>query len=377
MSDSKAYQPEEQDLKLARLLDQTLDSVDSAREPAAPGQDPLLPFLAAYKSAVTLKSESSADTHLWQSIEQAIENKNASGSNSFEIQPDDRPGMLSEVLHDADHKDRSHIPSGPRPWRQQKPVIRKDEPVPRMNIRWVPLLTRVAALLALVAFIWLLLTREQAMEPELIAQSGSEQQTVTLLDGSRVTLRPYSELHRISESDARQMYQVKGEGYFEVAATDRQRQFSVLTDDARVIVTGTRFTVGTWDRRTRVFLEQGSVLMSLADGSSEINLRPGETGEVVDGSVTSSTQVSSDAHIAWLNDMLILDKRSLASIIREIRQHFNVLVVISADLQDVKLTGTLVLDDPRQILQDLAVSTGATLQQPEPGRFILSTAGQN
>ena len=345
MADPNAYQPDEQDLKLARLLDQAVDSVDSAREQPAREQDPLLPFLAAYKSAVNLKTESPADARLWQRIEQAI---------------DDRP----------------QTSPGPRPWRQQMPVIRKDEPVPKMTVRWVPLLARVAALLALVAFMWLLLTRDQVPEPELIAQTGPDKQIVALLDGSRVTLRPYSELHHIAGDETAQMYRVTGEGYFEVAP-ERQRQFSVLTGDARVVVTGTRFSISTWDHRTRVYLEQGSVMMSLADGSSGTMLKPGETGEIVDGSVATSTETPSETHIGWLDDVLVLDRRPLASIIREIRQHFNIYVQVSPDLVDVELSGTLVLDDPGQILEDLAVSAGATLEQPEPGRYILARTGRN
>ncbi len=356
MTDPNAYQPDEQDLKLARLLDQSVDSVDSVREPQARGQDPLLPFLVEYKSAAILKTHTSADTHFWQRIEQAMEDRDAAVLAKTGVEP--------------------HAVPGPRPWREQKPVIRKDEPAPRMTVSWLPLLTRVAALLALVAFIWLLLTRDQVLEPELIAHTGSEKQTVTLLDGSRVTLRPHTELHRITENDTGQVYRVSGEGYFEVVP-ERQRQFVVMTNDARVTVTGTRFTVGTWDRHTRVFLEQGSVMMSLADSSFETILQPGETGEVIDRSVATSTEIPSEAHLGWLNDVLVLDKRPLASIIREIRQHFNVLIVVSSDLADVELSGTLILDDPRQILEDLAVSSGATLEQPEPGRYILTSAGQN
>lgn len=381
MADPNAYQPDEQDLKLARLLDQSVDSVDSAGGPQALGQDPLLPFLAAYKSAVSLKAESSAEDRLWQRIEQSMENMDASESASTELRPDEHSVSQtdSQPISQTETLPGDQLPAatGPRPWRQQKPVIRKEEPVPRMTVRWLPLLTRVAAMLALVVFMWLLLTRDQVFEPELIAQTGSEKQTITLLDGSRVTLRPYSELHRISEVDTEQIYLVSGEGYFEIAAVESRRQFVVLTEDARVSVTGTHFTVGTWDRHTRVFLEQGSVLMSLADGSSETTLHPGETGEIVEGSVITSTEIPSKAHLGWLNEVLVLDRRPLVSIIREIRQHFNVHVVVPADLADFELSGSLALDDPGHILQDLALSIGATLEQPEPGLYILSTAGQN
>jgi hypothetical protein len=49
MTDPNAYQPDDQDMKLARWLDQSMDSSDSARESLARGQDPLLPLLSAYK----------------------------------------------------------------------------------------------------------------------------------------------------------------------------------------------------------------------------------------------------------------------------------------------------------------------------------------
>jgi ferric-dicitrate binding protein FerR (iron transport regulator) len=324
---------------------------------------------------------------LWQSIEHAIENRASSSSAKTVVGTQDLSG--TRIAEETGTKsgsnsgpgpdvDQEKQPlSGPRSWRRQKPVIRKNEPVPRMNVSWLPLLARVAALLALVAFIWLLLTRDQFHGPELIAQTGSAKQAVTLLDGSRVTLRPYSELHRISEAETGLTYRISGEGYFEVFATERERRFSVLTDDARVVVTGTSFTVSNWDRHTRVFLEQGSVLMSLADGSSETILQAGETGEIVSGYVATSTEIPAEAHMGWLDNVLVLDKRPLASVIREVMHHFNILVVVPADLADAGLSGTLVLDDHVQILEDLALSIGAALEQPEPGRYILTTAGQN
>ncbi len=368
MADPNAYNFDEKDLNLARMLDQVMDSADPTHERAVHGQDPLLPYLDAYKSAVTLKVEDSAGALHWQRIEQGMMKQDEAASVSAERQQSDQI--------DAQPHPEGHTLSGARPWRQEQPVSRQDGPVPKMTVRWLPLLTRVAALLALAAFMWLLISRQQVPEPELIAGAHTQKQTVTLLDGTSVTLRPHSKLYRIVEVETEQRYEIRGEGYFEVIPI-RQRKFVVVTDDARVTVTGTRFSVGTWDNHTRVFLEKGSVLLSLADGSSETPLAPGEEGKVTETSITTFSEVPAETHLGWLNDVLVLDRRPLSSIIRELRHHFNIQVAISPDLVDLELSGTLVLDDPEIILQDVALSAGAILEQPEPGRFLIISTGEN
>jgi len=348
MTDPKAYHSDEQDLKLARLLDQSMDQAGSTRDTDAPGQDPLLPFLAAYKSAVQLKEEAPADNDLWLAVEKAIEDKEA---------------------------DRSAAP-GLRPWRHEQPVSREDGPAPEMKVRWLPLLVRVAALFMLVVFMWMLLTRQDMPEPQLVLQTTSEKQQATLPDGTLVTLRPYSELFRLTGHDTGQRYKITGEGYFDIASLPH-RSFVVMTDDAMVRVTGTRFSVSTWDRHTRVYLEKGAVLMALPDGSSAAALSPGETGRVHNGSIATMTDIPTGTHLGWLEDELVLDRRSLSSIIREIGHHFNVSISVSPDLVDAELSGTVVLDDAEAVIRDLAVSIGASVEQPEPGYFIVASSGEN
>lgn len=370
MAERNTDHPEEQDLKLARMLDRSVDTSDSAREMTGPGQDPLLPFLLAYKSVSRLDTHAPASESLWSAVASAIERQAAAEAGTSTA--------ASTVVSTASDTDSTspadQTGTGPRPWREQPGSQRAEEP-PRMTVRWLPLMARIAALFMLVFFLWMLLFRQDTPEPQLALRSEAEKQQMTLPDGSLVTLRPHSALYRLTEHESEQRYRIEGEGYFEVASIPHRR-FVVMTGDAMVTVTGTRFSVGTWDRQTRVYLEQGAVLMSLTDGSSETALTPGETGRVDNGIIATTTGIPAGTILGWLEDELVLDRRPLSSIIREIGHHFNVSISVSADLVDAELSGTLVLDDAESIVRDLALSIGASMEQPGPGQFILIPSGQ-
>jgi transmembrane sensor len=371
MTERKTDRPSEQDLRLARQLDRSMDTADSAREEPGPGQDPLLPFLMSYKSASQLATQTQANESLWPAMEAAIKQVDAARAEVSTLASSaESSATIADRAAVADQKG-----TVPRPWREQPGSQRAEDP-PRMKVRWMPLLARVAALFMLVFFLWMLLFRQQSPEVQIALRTAAEKQQVALPDGSLVTLRPHSALYHLSDNDSGQWYRIEGEGYFEVTSNP-QRQFVVMTDDAMVTVTGTRFSVGTWDRHTRVYLEQGAVLMSLADGSSVTALSPGETGRVDNGSIATAGGIPASTFLGWLEDELVLDRRPLSSITREIGHHFNVSISVSSDLVDAELSGTLVLDDAESILRDLALSIGASVEQAGPGQFNLVPTGQN
>lgn len=316
---------DDEDLRLARYLDQVVRAADPSEKHQPSRKDPLLPFLSAYKSEARLKVDRDAGDQVWESMKKSM-------TVPFEAEP--------------------------------------------MNIRWVPLLVRVAALLAVTILMGLFFFFSGAQKPELLAESASEKSELMLDNGTQVILRPNSQLFLINRDADEQHYKLLGEGFFNVPE-NQSVTFSIFARDAVVTVKGTRFSVGTWDKHTKIYLQKGSVLVALQDGSQPIVLSQGATALVDHNSIQLVQGKDSPESLGWLSDELELDSRPLSSIAREISHHFNITVHISPELQEEELSGTLALDNPQHILHDIAVSTGSVLEEPEPGYFQLRRMDSN
>jgi ferric-dicitrate binding protein FerR (iron transport regulator) len=218
MANNDSYQPDPQDLELARLLDR--DFMDD--KPSA-DTDPLMPFLKEYKVRSRLK-----------------------------IRAESGPGLFRDIQNEIDSE---HKKSG--------------------VFRLHPAFWRVAAVLLVAAILSLIYLFTDLRQPELLAESGSSAIQTTLIDGSQVTLRPYSAIYTLSESQEEQRYEIRGEVYFEVEQLPG-RDFIVMTEFAMARITGTAFTISSWGERSRIFLESGSLHFSMPDGSQQVELFPGQ-----------------------------------------------------------------------------------------------------
>jgi len=201
----------------------------------------------------------------------------------------------------------------------------------------------------------------QLSEPALIAESGAVQQVTELADGSIVTLRPNSQLYELESSDDRQIYRIDGEAFFDVAE-NRDRLFTAISGDAKVVVTGTKFTLSNWSSGVRVYLESGSVTFSSLDDSESVNLQPGEFSEQIGNRITVPATIGEQSYTGWLTDELRLNSRTVSDVVAEIEHHFNIRLKIPDSVADERLTGSLQLEDREQVLSDLALSLN--------GRFV-------
>jgi hypothetical protein len=114
---------------------------------------------------------------------------------------------------------------------------------------------------------WKKVLKAADWEPSSSLRSGDRVARFTLSDGTRATLRPRSEL-RILASAPPSLSLEKGEVFFDVIP-GAGRQFSVVTPDARVQVTGTQFSVKRSDH-TEVYVSAGEVHVSNEKGDVKV-----------------------------------------------------------------------------------------------------------
>lgn len=218
----------------------------------------------------------------------------------------------------------------------------------------------VILIAAFIGFYWL--TLQPQLELELVAESGSEIEIVTLVDGSEVTLRPNSRLHRVSSLEDARTYKLEGEAFFDVF-TDPSAPFTVDGDQGTVTVLGTRFNLSTWGDKAIVYLEEGQVSFTSNLSGEELILSPGQSSKVQEGTIELLSQVSAEQFIDWISNTIVFNGNSPQEVIFELNQHYGVTINIDQLQNRIGIDGTLRLDSINQTLDDLGLVLGGTFRQ--------------
>lgn len=225
----------------------------------------------------------------------------------------------------------------------------------RQRVYWA-----AAAAIALLVFLSILLLRQP--DPQLIAESGSTISVIELVDGSTATLRPNTQLYKVSISESRHNYALSGEALFDVESIP-ERIFSVEAGAGRVVVTGTKFNIHDRGERASVYLIEGEVIFETIDRQESVRLSPGEAA-IVDRTkrLTEPFTFEPDEITGWTQNRLVFREREAGSIFEELEFHFNIRIEAPAEIRQESLGGSIPLDSVDESLQDL----GTVLE----GRFV-------
>lgn len=220
-----------------------------------------------------------------------------------------------------------------------------------------------AAILLIVSLFTQLIWQSGDPEPALIAEAGTTVETVTLKDGSYVTLRPNSSLHKLTQTESVHSYSLSGEALFEVESMPG-RTFSVEAGSGRVVVTGTRFNLNDRDERATVYLIEGAVRLETIDGSRAVNLSPGESAEIdADSKLSELLAFNTDEVTDWIRNRLTFNEREARSIFSELEFHFGIRIEAPADIEEEILGGSIQLNSAEQSLEDLGTVLGGSFEQ--------------
>ena len=215
----------------------------------------------------------------------------------------------------------------------------------------------VLLIAAFIGFYWISINPT----PKLVAHSDSVIQTITLEDGTQVTLRPYSELYELASSNTERSYSLNGEGFFDVKS-DADRPFSVQAGNGLVTVLGTRFNVSNWGSSIQVYLEEGSIRFESSTQNAVV-LQPGQRSELSRGTITNPVNTLADEYTDWLSNTIVFNASNPEDVVAEIGQHFNITININQLDDTSALDGTLRLDSVSQTLEDLGLVLGGTFRQ--------------
>jgi transmembrane sensor len=194
------------------------------------------------------------------------------------------------------------------------------------------------------------------VSPDHYTTRVGEQRSVTLDDGSIVTLNTSSEIEVRFTAAHRTVRLLEGEALFQVAH-DAARPFDVVTGNTLVRAVGTEFNVDQRKTRTTVTVVEGRVAITPqipTSGSAATGSMLAATEQVVidNGKIGAPARVASVSPVlAWTRRQLVFDRRPIGEVAAEFNRYNRRQIEIRATaLADEPLTGVFQANDTQSFL---------------------------
>ncbi len=197
-----------------------------------------------------------------------------------------------------------------------------------------------------------------------------EQKTISLTDGSTVTMNTNTKLSVRMSQEERFVTLEFGEAFFDVVR-DEERPFSVVAGERTVRVLGTRFNVLLDGEKTKVGVVHGLVAVHDAQKealrSNAIDSVMGqdeaiklEAGNLVTFQNIASTQPVREKYEdldrldEWRKQIITFDEKSLMEVLKELNRYSSKKILVEdRDVIDLKVSGVFPLTDIDAILEGM------------------------
>lgn len=184
------------------------------------------------------------------------------------------------------------------------------------------------AVLALVAGVNLMPSQETLS----YATQLGQRESVTLADGSHLTLNTATRLRTTVTAKAREVWLDRGEAFFDIAH-DAKRPFVIHAGKQKVTVLGTKFSLFRDGDKLRVAVQEGRVQVQ-ADEQSRPTVLTRDHAALADAGnvlVTAQSPQQLSASLGWLQGRLVFNETSLAEAARQFNRYGKKQLVIKDD----------------------------------------------
>ena len=166
---------------------------------------------------------------------------------------------------------------------------------------------------------------------------------IKLSDGTDVTLNSNSSLS-FKEANPRKI-KLKGEASFKVVKkSSTKSKFWVNTNDLQVEVYGTEFNVNSHNKKTQVFLQEGSVQLKLKNGSNK-KMIPGDLVSysfATNSILAEKRPLRPELEISWKDGSLIFDRSTLKAAMHKIEETYGLTTIFEdIAIESILLTGAV------------------------------------
>lgn len=253
-----------------------------------------------------------------------------------------------------------------------------------------PLFAVAASVIGILVCVWVLLKPVHRYDTEV-----GELRSVTLEDGSIVTLNTASRIDVKFEQQRRRIRLVAGEALFQVAH-DPNRPFDVIAGDTTVRAVGTQFNVDMRPRRTVVTVVEGKVAILSDDSEGRLSAkRPRQEGSRQEGKSPGDGQQRHSEDVvflkageqltvspqralpetpgqltdiaavtAWVQRRLVFDHRPIGEVAEEFNRYNELQIEITGPaLRGEQMTGVFKANDPESFLEFVARIPGVRIER--------------
>jgi len=243
-------------------------------------------------------------------------------------------------------------------WNKIDHLIEDDQ----TKVRQLPILMKIAAA-GVVLLIALFAIKPYSSgintDTGLMALSYDAKNELSLPDGSSIFFDKGStvEYNQLQFTDERQIA-FEGRAYFDIAKSDQGKNFIISSDDFDVEILGTEFEINTLSDVPQVIVTEGKVKVS--KGGQSVIITANESVIIEKGKIIKS-DVNSKNVASWMSGELRFDDDSMSAVIKDLSQHYNVVIDVDANC-DLSCPYTSSYKDAslETILEEIAISTGGS-----------------
>lgn len=223
-----------------------------------------------------------------------------------------------------------------------------------------------------------------ATQPEGIDYSTKvgEQRTISLTDGSEVTLGAETSMHVVMSSDERLILLKQGQARFDVTHNP-QAPFTVDVANTTVKVLGTTFDIRLGENKADVSVMDGnvgvrttkagnfaSIIHNLVDEPAPLKvLHKGQRVSAnFEGKMSPISAFSTQAGSDWTQGRFVYDGAALAEIIKDINRYRSEKISIqNPKIKQLKITTSFNISQADQVLEGLAMTQSLRLEKTPEG----------
>lgn len=170
---------------------------------------------------------------------------------------------------------------------------------------------------------------------DLVFETASNTETVTLPDGSKVDLNQNSRLtYSDSFGETNRSVSLVGEGFFEVTP-DKRKPFIIDVNQTQIQVIGTRFNVSGYSQNEtiEVVVEEG--LVNFSSGRSAVDLSAGEKGVYIKTQQLLKETPNNDVNfISWKTRKIVFIESKLPAVIETLNKVYGDQIIIASDISN-------------------------------------------
>ncbi len=203
-----------------------------------------------------------------------------------------------------------------------------------------------------------------------------EQRTITLVDGSGVTVDTDASLDFRRNETARIVTLFRGQILVRVAK-DEARPFIVETRDGTAAARGTAFIVRRDEDATSVTVIESRVQACLENAGAEqcVDLLPGDRVRLAHGRIQHLEKVDPETAAMWADGWLAVDDQPVSRVLLELNRYREKPILFDAgELAGVNVSGSFPLADPDRALDGIVRLTGLRLFHAHDGSPMVGRA---